>query len=358
VSHQPERKEKNCLNCGATVAGRFCQVCGQENTITKMGVWAFTSHFLYDLLHFDGKFFGTLRYLLLRPGFVPSEYISGKRQRYLEPIKMYLFTSAFFFLVFFYIANPDDLSQVSGGRLMTRAERFSFASQINSQLKKNSDSLLHRKLDILLDTTYSVVLLDTSNRRTSDSTFAVIFEGMPYIMETRKAIGEEIKIHSTSPWVEKKLDKKLGTFRTKYGDDINAMLRDIASSFLHKLPYILFVSLPFFALILKLLYIRKKQLYYSEHAIFTLYHYIFTFIALLFFFVLTRLNDSNKSGFLDVLSILFFILPGVYLFFAMKRFYVQGFGKTLLKFILLNVFAVILLILLLLVFILLSIFQI
>jgi hypothetical protein len=42
----------------------------------------------------------------------------------------------------------------------------------------------------------------------------------------------------------------------------------------------------------------------------------------------------------------------------MKKFYAQGFGKTLLKYIILNVLAFVILMLLMLVFILLSVFQI
>ncbi|RYZ28031.1 MAG: DUF3667 domain-containing protein [Chitinophagaceae bacterium] len=77
VSHQPERKEKNCLNCGATVAGRYCQACGQENIVHKQSAWGLITHFVYDIFHFDGKFFDTLKRLLFKPGLVPKEYIAG-----------------------------------------------------------------------------------------------------------------------------------------------------------------------------------------------------------------------------------------------------------------------------------------
>ena len=35
MSHLPERKEKDCLNCGTTVFGKYCHVCGQENLEPK-----------------------------------------------------------------------------------------------------------------------------------------------------------------------------------------------------------------------------------------------------------------------------------------------------------------------------------
>ncbi|WP_354667709.1 DUF3667 domain-containing protein, partial [Campylobacter jejuni] len=67
----------------------------------KESFWHLTTHFIYDITHFDGKFFSTLKYLLFRPGFLSKEYLKGRRAGYLHPVKMYVFTSALFFLIFF-----------------------------------------------------------------------------------------------------------------------------------------------------------------------------------------------------------------------------------------------------------------
>ena len=96
MSHQPERIEKDCRNCGTIVEGRYCHICGQENIVTKQNAFAMVKHFVYDIFHFDGKFFDTLRLLLFKPGRVPADYVTGKRLKYLDPIRIYLFTSAGF----------------------------------------------------------------------------------------------------------------------------------------------------------------------------------------------------------------------------------------------------------------------
>ena len=113
MSHLKERLEKNCLNCNAEVQGRFCQVCGQENVETKETVWQLISHFFQDITHFDGKFFSTLKYLMFRPGFLSLEYMKGRRASYVNPIRMYIFTSAFFFLIFFSLFKMDKQRLVS-----------------------------------------------------------------------------------------------------------------------------------------------------------------------------------------------------------------------------------------------------
>ncbi len=101
MSHLPQRKEKNCLNCGMQVIGNFCHNCGQENIEPKETVWHLITHFFRDVTHFDGKFFTSLKDLILKPGFLSKEYMVGRRANYLNPVRTYLFTSAIFFLIFF-----------------------------------------------------------------------------------------------------------------------------------------------------------------------------------------------------------------------------------------------------------------
>lgn len=356
MSHQPERKEKNCLNCGTMVSGRFCHACGQENLVPRQPVGGFIRHFLYDVFHFDGKFFETLKYLLIKPGFVAGEYMMGRRQRYLDPIKMYLFTSAFFFVLFFALTTMNKSMVNDSSKVLTWQERYVRASVVNAQFTKTGDTALRNQLDYLLDTNYRFYLLDTAKLLPSDTSFLTNYEGRPYYMVPRKITSGGFEIRSNSPWLEHKLRNKWAGFKKKYGDDNKSMITDIVNTFLHKLPYVLFVSLPFFALILKLLYSRRK-FYYNDHSVFTLYHYIITFILLLIFFLLDALNDIVHWKAIGILSILVFLAPGVFLFLAMKRFYGQGFGKTVLKYIVLNLLALCVFSLLLVLFIILSVTQ-
>ncbi len=77
MSHLKERKEKNCLNCQATLYGRYCHVCGQENLEPKETVWHLIQHFFNDITHFDGKFFSTVKYLVTEAG-VPVDGVCGR----------------------------------------------------------------------------------------------------------------------------------------------------------------------------------------------------------------------------------------------------------------------------------------
>jgi len=355
VSHQPERKEKDCLNCGTIVQGRYCQVCGQENIVTKQSFWGLTKHFVYDVFHFDGKFFDTVKYLFVKPGFVPKEYVKGKRNSYLDPIRMYLFTSAFFFLIFFKFMNPGfkDLD-AEDNQPLSKQERLKMIDKLENKLDSTaSDSVIYKKLLLLRDTTKPVAVSDLDSIKGS----LTIMDKAYRNKEEYDSIQNSLPFEKKDSRLTRKLTRQLLQVNEKYGGRSSKMLEVGSELFLHRLPYLLFISLPFFALLLKLLYMRRKDFYYSDHAVFTLYHYIFSFILLLVLFVFTSLQKWLHWGLFDWLITLLILYGGYYLLRSMKSFYQQRWGKTVIKFLLLNFLGFIVLLTLFMVFIVFSFFE-
>jgi len=355
VSHQPERKEKNCLNCGTTVIGRYCHICGQQNVETKESFWSLTKHFVFDILHFDGNFFHTLKYLLTRPGFVAKQYCDGKRNSYLHPIRMYLFTSAVFFLVFFWMKNENGFVSVETSKPLTAQQRREKIKDYQETLAENpKDSTKYlRRISLLKDTTKPV---SYSNLYEGDTTISINSKSYSSIQQYDSIQGS-LPAGKKDGWIVRSFSRKTIELSHKYNNQSGEMMKAVGEAFLHRLPYMLFISLPFFALILKVLYVRQKQFYYSDHAIFTLYHYIFSFILLLVIFAVNALGDWLHWGVFDVLAVLLFFLWPLYLWIEMKNFYGQSTGKTLGKFLLLNFLGLLTIILLTAFFFLFSIFQ-
>jgi hypothetical protein len=336
VSHQPERTEKNCLNCGTMVAGRYCQTCGQENIEPKQSFGSLIKHFIYDVFHFDGKFFDTLKLLLFRPGRVPLEYIAGKRVHFLDPIRMYLFTSAVFFIVFFALNAAVFKITDSSTPQMNRNERIMEATEVMKELKANrSDSARFYKISILLDTTLNIGLKKPERGELLNDSFLVTVRNDTFIMEPDIDSTDFFAITKKEVWFERIMRERFKQKKALYGDN-RMVVEDIANEFTHKMPYLLFVSLPIFALLLKLLYIRRKNFYYSDHAIFTLYHYIFSFILLLFYFGFDVLRDWLGWKIFTFIIVALMLYWGLYLLIGMKSFYKQSWGKTIAKFFLLD----------------------
>lgn len=359
MSHQPQRAERDCLNCGTTVAGRYCQQCRQENVASHMPFWALIKHFVYDIFHFDGKFFDTLRYLLFKPGFVPTQFMAGKRVRYLDPVRMYLFTSAVFFLFFYTVANTDGIGKITGQNELSKAERFDYASRYLASKKVVADTGV-QPLEILMDSSY-IVVTDVNNNEfiPVDSVYPFQWQQDGKLFAARKAGADtELRLESKSEWLEQGLEGKWKKYKAKFDGDTEAMIDDFSYKLLHRFPYLLFLSLPFFAAILKLLYRRKRQLYYFDHAVFTLYHYVFSFILLLLVFAAIGLEERTTLGVFSWLTTLLILAWPVHLLFAMKRFYVQGWGRTLTKFVLLNIMGLMVLLLLFLCFLFYSVYTI
>jgi len=363
VSHQPERNEKNCLNCGTTVLGRYCHVCGQENVEIKESFSTLLKHFVYDIFHFDTKFFDTLKYLLFRPGFVPKQYVEGKRSHYLHPIRMYLFTSAVFFLVLFYMrgANGGFITINAPSDSLTHKQRTELISDLKDELKdKPGDTTLSYTLNRLQDTAQPVRERDAAIAEgvpTNKPAFFDIGDSSIQRAEQYDSSQKALPVGTRDGWLKSAFIHKGLEINSKYHGDATEALKAFFELFAHKLAYLLFVSLPFFALILKLLYIRRRNFYYSDHAVFTLYHYIFTFILLLFVFLFNALHNWWHLGIFNYLMSGLLIAWAVHLLVAMRRFYGQGWGKTFSKFLLLNLLGNIVLLLLFVVFLFFTLFQ-
>ncbi|MEM1123480.1 MAG: hypothetical protein AAGJ18_23780, partial [Bacteroidota bacterium] len=95
-------------------------------------------------------------------------------------------------------------------------------------------------------------------------------------------------------------------------------------------PLMLLAMMPFLALFMKLLYWRSNR-YYVEHLVLNFHHHSFAFLILTMLSVLPK--ALTQILFLPIIIAIF-----AYLYWTMKRYYGQGHGKTMLKFIAFNLY--------------------
>jgi len=316
VSHLPQRKEKNCLNCGTTVVGKYCHVCGQENVEPKESVWQLVSHFFSDITHFDGKFFASMKDLISKPGFLSKEYMIGRRASYLNPVRMYLFTSFVFFLVFFSLYKVDENS-------------------VNIGIDKNNiDKIDSVKLKELSSEINNGKPLTKEELRKKFDTAGITFMGAKY--ESKEEYDSLLKASGKTPnWFVRMITYKGIELNKKYQNNSRLAIITLLGKLQHSIPQMLFVLLPLFALLLKLLYFRHKNFYYTDHAIFTIHFYIFNFIEMLLIFAISKVNSITGTGWLQYLNLAFVFVIFFYLYKAMRNFYRQSRVKTILKYFLL-----------------------
>jgi hypothetical protein len=80
----------NCLNCGQTPGGPFCEFCGQRAGLQPFTLRTLLRQVPKAVFDVDRGLWHTLKGLLLRPGEVINDYLDGRRIRYTNPFTFLL----------------------------------------------------------------------------------------------------------------------------------------------------------------------------------------------------------------------------------------------------------------------------
>jgi hypothetical protein len=281
-----------CLNCGNERAENFCPQCGQRAG-SRLQIKAFVRDVVDDQFSVDAKIPRTLGPLFLKPGLLTTEFIEGRAARYIPPFRLYLLTSLLFFLLLSFLSNRSDWAE--------RAER-------QFQEQKDSATVLYRAARDSAarasgDT--SAAPADTSERLN----VGVTVGGKPWL--------QDAEVNLPWKWLDERVEANLAAMNKL---PPSVAMRRVVDATVEELPKVMFVLLPVFALLLKLLYARRNR-FYIEHFVFALHLHALTFI--LFSVALVIRAEWTIIA-------LWIILP-VYTFLAMKRVYQQGWFKTTFK---------------------------
>lgn len=352
MSHGTQRHEKNCLNCNARVFGPYCHVCGQENIEPNETAWQLVVHFFNDITHFEGKFSKAIRYLLFRPGFLPAEYARGRRMSYMNPVRMYVFTSAFFFIIFFSLFKiDDDVVATSYAKLEERFKDSDVNFDVNFvsgeiSVNKTTVGNLNRMDQLNEGLIDSLIKANAKENSVVEGTDSVIKKKPPTLFDFNgkfesvavyDSIQKSLPENKRDGWFGTLINRKAAHINEKYGKTPGLAFARIGDVFLHKLPTIFFVSLPMFALILSLLYIRRRsQFNFVNHAIFSIYYYIFCFLLLLIYFAADKLGNMTGWTLFIWIKIGLIFSFFIYLYKALRNYYQQRRTKTIIKYFLLN----------------------
>ena len=341
-----------CFNCGASVGSNYCPECGQENVSTLVSFRTLIAQFLDDFLSLDSTLLRSLGLLFFRPGELSLEYSRGRRKRYASPIRIYLIASVSFFLVASFMVNRSSRNGGGGGRGANPAEAGAPTDPrgVDSTSAAAGDEgsgggrggggpgwtrwiPLPDSLSVGIDE--EIATLHPEHYEIGPAEFLAI--GPEDTLKVPTWLARRLTLPSLPESVRTALaELDPNSLSTDYGDDDGTLTVTMAgtkyeldkATLLSKIfsitPKMLFVLFPVFALLLQIIYRRRKR-YYVEHLVFSLHCHAFLF-ALLTLVVLTR-----KS---QILLVALAIIA-VYVYFAMKRLYGQGWVKTALKFLIL-----------------------
>jgi len=264
---------RECLNCGSNGTGTYCSNCGQNYSDLNRTMKELIREFM-DNINLDRRITRTFVPFIIKPGFLAREYLMGRRLKYMSPLRLYIVMS----LIFFFLASNSGFN-----RDLSDAANISLSGNDSTQTYISNDLALLEYL-----TPDSVKLGGNS------------FQGI----EADSAATDQVESWATEATI--KALKNKGLF-------MNNLYRNIS--------YILFFLMPVFALILYLLYIRRRH-FYVEHLVFALNMHSFTLLVLSLVLVTGLIwKGNNISPWLMILLPFYFTV-------GMKRFYRQSWIKT------------------------------
>ena len=350
----PARQRGNsCLNCNISLVGeeKYCPDCGQRNNVNQLNFKLVLDEFFGDVFSYDSRLWRTVVPLIFKPGKVAYEFIIGKRKHFVNPFRTYLTTSLIFFLIYGLLNTVNEYNGENTNSIMT------FNDSANDSISKSEkDSIINKALTNVkkeIPTDLDSILKSKNVNLDSIDTDKALVDSLKNKITEQNALGKKLtsfynhyENNKEDPIVQA-LDT-LGyenTFWNRFyyekAASVNKIREDkgegIGSKIISGLSITIFLFLPVFALFLKILYIRRKYTY-MEHLVFVFYTQT-VFFLLLMLFVLIEFFVKDKSGSMGSISVLLF---AIYLLIAMKKFYNQGWFKTFFKFLLANLFFLIL----------------
>jgi hypothetical protein len=85
------------MNCNAAIlrGQYYCAICGQKAHTPRLTLREISKEFVHAMAHVDRSALSLILQLLIRPGTVALEYVSGKRKRYFGPFAFLVVAVAF-----------------------------------------------------------------------------------------------------------------------------------------------------------------------------------------------------------------------------------------------------------------------
>ncbi len=326
----------DCKNCEESFEStfQFCPYCGQK-TKEELTIGVLFYNTISNYFTFDARFFKSFFPLMFKPGYLASKFIEGKRLLYLHPAQLYLFISVVFFFLYSFkqkeqinaigavgeVANVDREVQKATQSIASKKERDSIAAAVFLQKMKENQALTGMK-DEEIEVLDSIVKREGYKKKNN---FSFDFdEGKVDSLLAIKASNVEIYKAMGMDEGDGRITRKfyaqmLKLYKNKGG------LANVVRTFYDAVPIAMFVLLPIFAFILKLLFFRRGR--FAHHLVFTFYFfaYLFTVFSILLF----------VNYIWDAIPVLVYILVVLstffYLFLAIRHFYGQGWFMSLFK---------------------------
>jgi hypothetical protein len=252
-----------CLNCQTPLApeARFCSQCGQDTANHPPSLMEFVHEFVSHYIAVEGTLWKSLWGLMAKPGFLTMEYLAGRKQRYVLPLRLLLTLGLLFFLALKFmpggtqvvgLGDLDDdaavavdaaASAASGAAAASAASAVSAASPASA-----AEAAAAARAAKLAKAGEKI---EAATRRVSERNgdFTIV--------------DKKIAEHLPTP-----MQARLQRAEEHWREDPKGSAKAMGATMLGLAPYAVLCSLPFFAGLLKLLFWRQP---YGAHFVFAMH---------------------------------------------------------------------------------------
>ena len=357
------------MNCGDPTPGEYCPTCGQRKVDVQVSVKTLMMDVMEDQFILDKRLPRTLKALFFKPGHMTVEHVNGRIVRYIHPFRLYLVTSLVFFLLlsFFSVRLVREATEpgVVGRAVVAMADSVDrevatldsaiaridrqIADTTNSQalrttLRETRPQLVQRRAALQMHQDSLAALPAVPDSLTGPSAADPVAGPTPQAPAAppsgteqtgagagpsgERAIGEDLGWDENPPRVNTGIaaaDSALSQQIRRLGQMTPREAGEtLVGTFFNYAPTLMFILLPVFAGVLKLLYIRNHR-YYAEHFVFLLHVHSFVFILA----TIMLLLESWAGAWLEVVLGVWIL---IYIYLAMKKVYGQGWRITFAKY--------------------------
>jgi len=315
----------HCENCGAQLHGHWCAQCGQPAIDYRRSFRHVIVDLLNEFLNWDSKFFRTLALLLVRPWKLTNDFLAGHRVRYVHPLRLYLLASILFFFAVNYWAKSIHLQP---GKL-TSENRAQIEAALDTQkLTPEQRAKVEQALSMANMPPEVAAIMAAKRKDTTPEETAT-----PQATPTSKATATPLvdfgptKNRSTpfEKWIETRAKEKIG----EHGTNLQLFVKTLISN----LPYMMLCCIPLFALVLKILYIRR-HIFYIDHLIYALHIHSFAYVATILIILTTIGSNRVAAGeFAGWIIAVLWLTFAVQIFLSIRRVYRQSWVISIFKFI-------------------------
>ncbi len=258
-----------------------------------------------DFLAWDSGVWRTITPLLFRPGFLTAEFLSGRKARYLPPLRLYLVISFFMFL---FISMGSTEGVVTFDQNLTEAEKKEAIAKMEAHLEAGD----------MTEEQMSAIRKHTLNDL--DKGIVAELDAVGPDGNISSIVGTEARFDF---WDEGEKPAWATDLEKRMTINVRTIEQDpdlFVENFVERLPYMMFLLLPLFAILVRVCYLFSP-FHYLQHLVFSLHYHCAVFLLLSAGMILNTITELSTGIWIILWSLL-------YLPLALVRVYGSSYGAA------------------------------